>query len=61
MTGHDGRARVIIAGVYPRIDGGLFPIKRTLGEQITIEADIFTDGHDAIVACLRHHHQDEKA
>ena len=56
-----GRARVIMAGVYPQIDGGLFPIKRTLGDQVVIEADIFTDGHDAVVACLLHRHHDEEA
>ncbi len=61
MNGQEGRARVVIAGVYPQIDGGLFPVKRTLGDQVIIEADIFTDGHDAVVACLLHRHQDEKS
>lgn len=61
MNGQQGRARVIVAGVYPQIDGGLFPIKRTIGEMVIIEADIFTDGHDAVVAYLHHRHQDEEA
>ena len=54
MHSDDGRRRVIIEGVYPEIDGGQFPIKRTPGEQVTVEADIFTDGHDAITALLLH-------
>ena len=59
MSVPEGRARVVIAGVYPQVDGGLFPIKRTIGDHVAIEADIFTDGHDAVVACLLHRHQDE--
>ena len=61
MNDQEGRARVVIAGVYPQVDGGLFPIKRTLGDQVIVEADIFTDGHDAIVARLLHRHQDDQA
>ncbi|MGE0824445.1 MAG: alpha-1,4-glucan--maltose-1-phosphate maltosyltransferase [Candidatus Binatia bacterium] len=61
MSVHEGRARVIIAGVYPQIDGGRFPIKCTIGDQVIIEADIFTDGHDAVVARLLHRHQDEES
>jgi starch synthase (maltosyl-transferring) len=44
--------RVIIDGVNPEIDGGLYPIKRTVGERIVVEADIFTDSHDTISAVL---------
>ena len=25
-------------------------MKRTIGEQVLVEADVFTDGHDAVVA-----------
>jgi len=38
----------------PEIDGGAFPIKRTIGESVEVQADIFTDGHDAISAILLH-------
>jgi starch synthase (maltosyl-transferring) len=47
-----GRSRVIIEGVTPEIDGGCFPIKRIAGEHVVVEADIFTDSHDAISAVL---------
>jgi starch synthase (maltosyl-transferring) len=46
------QTRVIIEGVKPEIDSGRFPIKRVVGEKVTVEADIFTDGHDAISAML---------
>ena len=52
MQVEEGRRRVIIEGVYPEIDGGQFPIKRTVGEKVRVEADIFADGHDAITSLL---------
>src|SRR5512136_3112214 len=48
----DGRMRVIIENVTPRVDDGAFPIKRILGDTVTVEADVFTDGHDAISCVL---------
>lgn len=52
MKDLSGRNRVIIEGVSPEIDGGQFPIKRTIGEQVEVEADIFADGHDRLSARL---------
>src|SRR5271170_1827561 len=57
LTEFDGRKRVIIEGVYPAIDAGRFPAKRTLGDQVRVEADIFTDGHDSISASLLAHRE----
>jgi starch synthase (maltosyl-transferring) len=48
----EGRRRVIIEGVTPQVDGGRFAAKRTVGDQVRVEADIFTDGHDAVAAIL---------
>ncbi|MEY2429769.1 MAG: hypothetical protein QOJ40_2654 [Verrucomicrobiota bacterium] len=52
----DGRQRVIIERVSPEIDAGRFPIKRAIGEEVIVEADIFSDGHDALSAVLKFHH-----
>lgn len=49
----DGRRRVVIEGVTPAVDAGSFPVKRTVGQQVVVEADIFTDGHDALACVLR--------
>src|SRR2546428_12988472 len=38
----------------PEIDAGRFPAKRALGETVTVEADVFADGHDSLAAVLRH-------
>jgi starch synthase (maltosyl-transferring) len=52
MLPRDGRQRVQIEGVSPEIDGGRFPIKRTIGEKIHVEADMFCDGHDMIAGVI---------
>ncbi len=44
--------RVVIEGVTPEIDGGGFAIKRTVGETVEVEADIFADGHDTLAGVL---------
>jgi starch synthase (maltosyl-transferring) len=41
-----------IEDVYPRIDGGRFPVKRVAGERIEVWADIYRDGHDVVNAAL---------
>jgi len=48
--GVDGRRRVVVESPTPCVDGGAFAAKRTLGERVEVEADVFTDGHD-LVAC----------
>jgi starch synthase (maltosyl-transferring) len=44
----DGRSRVVIERVCPQIDSGRFPVKRVVGESVTVEADVFVDGHDLL-------------
>ncbi len=41
-----------IEDVYPRIDGGRFPVKRVVRERIEVWADIYRDGHDVVNAAL---------
>lgn len=50
--GTEPRVRAVIEGVKPQIDCGRLPIKRVVGDRVTVEADIFTDGHDALSARL---------
>ena len=44
---------VVIDNVQPLIDGGRSPIKRVVGEDLVVEADIFKDGHDVVAAVLK--------
>ena len=53
----DGRRRVVIEAVSPEIDAGRFPAKRALGDRVSVEADVFADGHDALACVLRWRHQ----
>lgn len=55
-----GRARAMIEAVTPQVDGGRFAIKRTIGEWVQVEADVFTDGHDAVRAQLRYRKAGER-
>jgi starch synthase (maltosyl-transferring) len=57
----EGRRRVVIEGVEPEIDAGRFPVKRTPGEMVRVEADIFADGHDEIAAVVLYRAADEPA
>jgi starch synthase (maltosyl-transferring) len=52
----DGRRRVVVDAVRPQVDCGQFGIKRIVGDELTIEADVFADGHDEIVCLLQHRH-----
>ncbi|MCJ8164557.1 alpha-1,4-glucan--maltose-1-phosphate maltosyltransferase [Pontibacter sp. E15-1] len=48
----EGTKRIIIENVKPEINCGRFPAKRVVGEEITVTADIFGDGHDEVKAQL---------
>ena len=55
--GGDGRRRVVIEAVTPEIDAGAVPAKRAVGERVSVEADVFADGHDAISCVVRWRHE----
>jgi len=52
MQPEEGRNRVIIEDVTPEIDAGRYPIKRIVGEETVVQADILADGHDALSCAL---------
>ena len=56
----DGRRRVVIEGLSPEVDGGRFPAKRTVGDVVRVEADIFGDGHDSVAARVLYRHENAK-
>lgn len=59
MATGDGRKRVVIENVRPEIDAGEFPIKRVVGEDVAVTADVFVDGHDVVTAILHYRHESE--
>jgi len=53
-------ARVVVEDLWPEVDAGRFPIRRTAGEEVRVEADVFADGHDLVAAALRFRGHDDK-
>jgi starch synthase (maltosyl-transferring) len=47
-----GNRRVVVEGIVPEVDSGRFPIKRIAGDVVEVEADVFGDGHDHVIARL---------
>ena len=43
----------VIENLSPLVDGGRYPIKRIINDDLTVEADIFKDGHDIVAAALK--------
>ena len=52
--------RIVIANVTPHIEDG-YAVKRIVGEEMRIEADIFTDGHPVLAAEVLYRAEDERA
>jgi starch synthase (maltosyl-transferring) len=52
--------RVIIEGVSPEVDAGRFAVKRIVGDELSVRADIYADGHDSLGARLLWRHEDER-
>ncbi|MDQ6680362.1 MAG: DUF3416 domain-containing protein, partial [Pseudomonadota bacterium] len=48
-----GRVRAVVDAIRPSIDGGRFAAKRVVGDEMVVEADCFTDGHDVLRVMLR--------
>ncbi len=55
-----GQTRIVIEGVKPEIDNGRFPVKRIIGDQVVVEADILADGHDVLSAVLLYRKEDDQ-
>jgi starch synthase (maltosyl-transferring) len=45
--------RIVIAHVSPCVEQGRYPAKRCEGDLLSIEADIFADGHEKLAAAAR--------
>src|SRR4051812_35476362 len=44
--------RIQIQQVWPTVDCGRYPVKRTVGEPVEVRADIFRDGHEILGAAV---------
>ncbi|MBA3587336.1 MAG: DUF3416 domain-containing protein, partial [Chloroflexi bacterium] len=55
------RRGIIIERITPELDGGRYPVKRVVGDQLLVTADIFADGHDLLDAAVLLRADDETA
>jgi starch synthase (maltosyl-transferring) len=44
--------RIVIENLQPACDAGRFAVRRIVGERVTVEADIWMDGHELLSAAL---------
>jgi starch synthase (maltosyl-transferring) len=44
--------RLVIEDITPQVEGGEFPVKRVVGERVTVEAVVFADGHEQLAVDL---------
>ena len=44
---------VVIENLSPLLDGGRYPLKRVVDQELVVSADIFKDGHDLVAAVLK--------
>lgn len=44
----------VIENIQPNVDGGKFPIKREVGDTLTVTATVYRDGHDVIIVLLKY-------
>ena len=43
----------VIENLQPLVDGGRYMVKRVVGDDLAVEADVFKDGHDVVAAALK--------
>jgi starch synthase (maltosyl-transferring) len=48
------RTRIQVQRVWPTLDCGRYPVKRTVGDEVDVWADVFSDGHDVLRAVVRY-------
>ena len=56
----NGKERVIIENVRPKVNCGKFPVKRVVNDKVRVKADIFCDGHDELTAEILYRRESEK-
>ncbi len=50
---------ILIENVEPAVDCGRYPVKREVGDTLTVSADIFREGHDKLAAVVKYRAWDE--
>jgi len=48
------KGRVQVQAIAPSVDGGRHAAKAIVGDDVTVSADVFREGHDKVAACVRY-------
>src|SRR4051794_29378708 len=48
----ESQLRIQIEEVWPQIDCGRYPVKRSIGDEVEVWATIFRDGHETLGAAV---------
>lgn len=54
------QTRIVIENINPQLDCGVNPIKRIVNQNVNVNADVFSDGHDVIQCCVKFKHEKDK-
>ena len=52
--------RIQVHDLSPLLEGGRYPVKRTLGDPIAVECDLVRDGHEVLRAVVRRRRPGER-
>ncbi len=56
----DRMPTALIENIEPSVDGGRYPVKRVVGQDMVVSADVFKEGHDEISAVLKWRKEGQK-
>jgi starch synthase (maltosyl-transferring) len=60
MKPPNGRQRVVIEGITPQVDAGRHPVCRIVGDEVSVTAVVFGDGHDHVQAQILYQRAGER-
>jgi len=55
------RYRAVVENIKPSINNGEFYVKRVVGENVEVTADVFADGHDLVNARIAFKHESDRS
>jgi len=53
-AGEEPPKRIVIQYPEPAVDGGRYPVKRTVGDEVQVAVDVFRDGHEMLRAVVKY-------
>lgn len=51
---------ILIQNISPSVEDGKYPVKKRVGQAISVKCEAFRHGHDAIKLCIKYRHSSQK-